>query len=109
MRMPSDREPAAHCPQFTVEPKLANEHQSVDAFCRQLSGGDQNSNGDRQIERCAVFPNVSRSEINRNSTWRNFESRINQRRAHALSAFFHRTRGETNDRPLWQALGCVDL
>src|SRR5437762_6800024 len=58
-----------------------------------------------------LFPYTTlfRSEIDRDAARRHLKSGVDQRRADALATLFDGTGGESDDRPLWQPSGGVNL
>src|SRR5437762_11201260 len=58
-----------------------------------------------------LFPYTTlfRSEIDRDAARRHLKSGVDQRRADALATLFDGTGGESDDRPVWQPSGGVNL
>ena len=68
----------------------------------QLAARDQQAQRDRQVKAGALFRQLDRRQIDRDTSGGKFIAGIQQRRAHALTAFPHHRRGQSHDREIRQ-------
>ena len=99
---------AAHGLELSGETQLAVElarHVSPAGVSRRadLTGGQQNSERDRQIEATALLGQIRGRETHRDAAGGEFEVRVEQRRAHPLLALLHHHGGEAHDAEHRQA------
>lgn len=92
-----------------VEPQFAEGDVAADVFRRQHVHGDQQAEGDGQVEVTAFFQHVGRRKIDGDALGRQGEADGVQRGAHVLAAFPHRLVGQTDDGEGRQSRGDLYL
>jgi hypothetical protein len=97
------RERAANGTQLAGQRELARELVRGQLVLRQLSAGDENADGDRQVEASRFLRQVGRRERDRDLACRKLELRILERRAHAVARFTHLGFGKPDDVHAGQA------
>ena len=98
--MPRHSEHPAYAPELSIESQFTHGTGVLQRLGGELSAGGKQGEGDGEIEGGAGFRQIARLQIHRDPSRWNRESRIGQRRVHAVSAFLHCRRGETDERPL---------
>ena len=90
-------------PQVALESHLADHQRADEPIARELPAGDEDPQGDGQIERRAVLADVGGREVDGDAAERKLEAGVGQSGAHPLSALLDRAvrqadgaeRGET--------------
>jgi hypothetical protein len=102
-------ERATHRPQSAVEAQLAAEDAVRHGRGRQVVVGDEQGEGDRQVEVVALLAQVGGGEVDHHRTWRQVVATVADGAAHALAALAHGRVGEADELQLRQAEAGVDL
>ena len=89
--------------------QLADQFVAVARGGWQLTTGDQDANGDGEVEAAALLGQVGRSEIDRDTPRRKLEAGVEQGAAHAVAAFLHGLFRQTDDIECRQAIGEMGL
>ena len=102
-----DRE---RCGQHTAgRPHGAGERELADEFVVgenqvwSLLAGDENTDGNRQVETPAFLGKIRGRKIDRDTAGRKFEAAVHQCAAHAVPALPDGGRRESDDGPAWQS------
>ena len=93
---------------LAAEPELPDDHASGRPGGRRSAERGE-TEGDRQIEGRARFPEVGRGQVDRDGAGRKRETRVLQGRADALAGFPDGGVRQADDREAGEPAGCVDL
>ena len=99
-RMPCDR---------PAERELTVQLRAVEACLRQLRTGDEDADGNRQVEPAALLRQVRGREVDGDAPDRKFKAAVGDRGAHAILAFLDHRLRQPDDRELRQPAARVDL
>ncbi len=94
-----ERQGAGHRAQCAVEAELADGRQrpAAVAAVRGLPGGDEEREGDRQVEGRPLLAQVGGSQVHGHASGGELEGRVDDRRPHALAALLHGGVGQPHD------------
>ncbi len=103
------RDHARHVTQRTIEPELPAEGEALRARRTQLTGGDEEPHGDREIESGAAFSQPRRRKVDDRPTERPREAAGQQRGTDTISSLSHRGVREPHNGEAGEAVGDMDL
>jgi len=103
------RQRAADGAQFAAQGQLAGEFIAIEIGVPDLPRGDQDAQGDRQIEATRLLGQVRWREIDRDPALREFVAAILDRRADTVACFLDLGVGQTDQRECRQAAGEMHL
>ncbi len=89
---------AGHRPDTSVQTQLTRHPQVGDGLGRQLTVGDQDCNGNRQIQTGTLFAHVAGCEVDRDAPLGPTQAAVAQRRPHAVPGLPAGRVGHTNYR-----------
>src|SRR2546428_799067 len=102
-------ERAAHRADRTFEPELAEHRDGAQTLFRDLLGGGQNTERDRQVECRAVLADVGRREVHRDALQGKGVAGVRERGVDSLTAFLHGTLRQSHGRECREAVRDVGL
>ena len=103
------RQQAGNTANRAVERELAREGVAAQEVGGQLPRGDQQRDGDRQVEARPHLAQVGGRQVGRDPPERKLEARVDQRRPHPLARLAHRGVGQADDRERRQSAVDVEL
>ena len=96
-------------PDGAVESELADDGEVLDLLRRELAGGDEHADGDRQIEVAGLLAKIGRGQVDDDATGRPIEAEIGEGPLDAVDAFLHGGFGEADENRLGHAGGRIDF
>jgi hypothetical protein len=104
-----DRQHPGHRPHRPVERQLADHRQLRQRLPLELPGGDQQGDGDRQVEARAGLAEAGRRQVDDDPSQRELEAAVGERRPHPLARLPDRRVGQADQGEGGQAAVDVDL